>query len=167
MNDTQDIYLDPDEERRLRDIDQEETLPPPSRRTLTQSSVEYQPGGLSPVQAEPERIPTPRSFPPVVPAIEPPSPRSFPPVVAAIEPPPPRRVSSGVPGCLTVLALLLALLSLLLNVVLIATLLSVRQIALENVDAALQGLDELGGKGFHYEYEFNREIPIAADVSIK
>jgi len=167
MNDTRPSYVDPDEERRLQGIDPDETIPP--RRTTTQTSVEYPTPGFSPVSQEP---PPGMAYAPVeyAPLEEPeriPTPRSFPPVPVTMSEPPPVRRASPLLGCLTGLALLLALLSLVVNVVLISTLLNVQRTAIQNVDAAIQALDDFSGEGFHYEYRFNQEVPVAASIPIQ
>jgi hypothetical protein len=149
MNDTQHSYLDPDEQRRLQDIDPDETIPP--RPAPRPQRVEYRSGDVAPMPEELDRIPTPQSLVPV-------------PVIAQ---PPPRRGASFLMGCLTGLALFLALLSVILNIVLLSTLLNAQQSAVENVDAAIQALDDFRGAGFHYEYRFNQEIPIAASIPVQ
>jgi hypothetical protein len=65
------------------------------------------------------------------------------------------------------LCLLISLTSLALNGFLIYRLLDARQTALEGLDAAIAALDSFGGDGFHYEYAFEREIPITTDVPIQ
>ncbi|MBN1659574.1 MAG: hypothetical protein JXA93_14305 [Anaerolineae bacterium] len=150
MNDTQNSYLDPDEQRRLQDIDPDKTIPP--RGTPRPQSTQYRSSGFPPLPEEPERIPTPRSFPPVS---------------TMSQPPPPRRGPSFALGCLTGLALFLALLSVLLNVILLSTLSNAQRAAVENIDAVIQALDGFLGEGFYYEYKFNRDIPVAASIPIQ
>jgi hypothetical protein len=150
MNDTQHSYLDPDEQRRLQDMDPDKTIPP--RGTPSPQSTQYRSGGFPAWPQEQERIPTPHSFPPVS---------------TMSQPPPSRRGSSFAFGCLTGLALFLALLSVLLNVVLLSTLSNAQRTDVENIDTAIQALDDFRGKGFHYEYKFNRDIPVAASFPIQ
>lgn len=66
-----------------------------------------------------------------------------------------------------VLALVIGLASLALNGFLIYSLWGVRQTAADGLDAAITALDDFGGKGFYYEYHFEREIPVAADIPIQ
>ena len=63
--------------------------------------------------------------------------------------------------------LLISLLSLALNAVLISSLVSVRQTAVAGLDAAIVALEDLGGKGFHYDYHFSGTIPFAGDIPIQ
>lgn len=65
------------------------------------------------------------------------------------------------------LCLIISLLSLALSAFMIYGLFNVRQIAVEELDAALEALDTFGRQGFHYEYPLNQEIPIAADIPIR
>ena len=65
------------------------------------------------------------------------------------------------------LCLIISLLSLALSVFMLYSLFSVRQTAVEGLDAAIEALDSFGGQGFHYEYPLNQEIPISADIPIK
>lgn len=64
------------------------------------------------------------------------------------------------------LCLIFSLLSLALSAIMLYSLFSVRQTAVEELDAALEALDSLGRQGFHYEYPLNQEIPVAADIPI-
>jgi hypothetical protein len=64
------------------------------------------------------------------------------------------------------LCLIISLLSLALSAFMIYSLFSVRQTAVEELDAALEALDSFGRQGFHYEYPLNQEIPVAADIPI-
>jgi hypothetical protein len=66
-----------------------------------------------------------------------------------------------------VLALVIGLASLALNGFLIYSLLGVRQTTADGLDAAITALDNFGGKGFYYEYHFEKEIPVAADIPIQ
>jgi len=65
------------------------------------------------------------------------------------------------------LCVIISLLSLALSVFMIYGLFSVRQIAVEELDAAIEALDTIGRQGFHYEYPLNQEIPVSADIPIR
>jgi hypothetical protein len=66
-----------------------------------------------------------------------------------------------------IVSLIIGTISLTLNGVLIYRLLSVRQIAVDGLEAAIAALDGLGGEGFQYEYHFNETIPFKGDIPIK
>jgi len=68
---------------------------------------------------------------------------------------------------LAILALIGCLASLALNGFLIYSLVSVRQTAVEGLDAAIAAVDEFGGEGFRYDYHFEKTIPISADIPIE
>ncbi len=65
------------------------------------------------------------------------------------------------------LCLVISLLSLALSAFLIYSLFRVRQTAVEGLDMAIGVLDSLSQEGFQYEYPFNQEIPVAADIPIR
>lgn len=65
------------------------------------------------------------------------------------------------------LALVISLLSLALSAFMVFSLFSVRQMAVEGLDAAIEALDNFGQQGFQYEYPFNQEIPVSADIPIR
>ena len=65
------------------------------------------------------------------------------------------------------LCLIISLLSLALSIFMIYSFFSVRQTAVEGLDAAIEALGDLSRQGFHYEYPLNQEIPISADIPIK
>jgi hypothetical protein len=66
-----------------------------------------------------------------------------------------------------VISLVIGITSLTLNAVLIIKLLSVRQMAVDGLDAAIAAVDNFGGQGFQYEYHFNETIPFKGDIPIK
>jgi hypothetical protein len=65
------------------------------------------------------------------------------------------------------LCLVLSLLSLAVNAFLVYSLMNARQTAVEGLDAAMAALDNFGGKGFHYDYRFEKTIPVSASIPIK
>jgi hypothetical protein len=65
------------------------------------------------------------------------------------------------------LCLIISLLSLALSAFMVYSLFSVRQTAVEGLDAAIEALDSFGGQGFHYEYALEKDIPISASIPIK
>ena len=65
------------------------------------------------------------------------------------------------------LCLVISLLSLALSAFLLYSLFHVRQTAKEGLDAAVGALDSLRDEGFQYEYPFNQEIPISADIPVR
>jgi hypothetical protein len=78
--------------------------------------------------------------------------------------------SRGAPCLLWVLVvtgLAIGLLSLALNGFLIYKLLSVRQSAVDGLDAAIAGLDNLAGQGFQYEYRLDQTVPFKGDIPFK
>ena len=97
--------------------------------------------------------------------IETPSPFTPPPMGNSR--PPSTRGASPFLRFLVGLALVLSLASLALNAYLIYTFMSVRQTAVEMLDSALLGLEEIVEAGFYYEYEFEQSFPIAAKVPIQ
>ncbi|MGD2206634.1 MAG: hypothetical protein PVH17_07635 [Anaerolineae bacterium] len=50
---------------------------------------------------------------------------------------------------------------------LIYNLMSVRQTAIQGLDQAIDAVDKLAGKGFHYEYHFQQTIPFSGDIPFK
>jgi hypothetical protein len=99
-----------------------------------------------------DEITTPAPFPP-------------PPEEVAKKPRPPR--SSVAIRVMVGLCLVISLVSLALNGLLIYNLMNTRQTAVEGLDAAINALDSLGGKGFHYEYRFQEVIPFSGDIPFK
>lgn len=96
-----------------------------------------------------------------------PVPMPIPAPPAELRTPPPR---VGVPRALwvlVVLSLMISIFSLALNGILIFRLLGVRQTVVDGLDTALAAMDNLAGKGFHYDYHFNETIPFSGDIPIK
>jgi len=137
--DTQPLPLPP-----LRDEAPEE----PAGEALVESSVsETQP------PSEQDGIPTPVPF--VVPSDK-------------LETGPrPQRSGSCALWAVVILSLIISLASLSLNAVLIYKMLSVRDMAIEGLDAAIAAVDKLGGEGIHFEYHFQETIPFSGDIPIK
>jgi hypothetical protein len=79
---------------------------------------------------------------------------------------PPSR-SAGGPRFLVGLCLVLSLLSLALSAFMVFSFFRVRQTAVEGLDAAIAALDSFGTQGFQYEFPFNGEIPVSADIPIR
>ena len=86
-------------------------------------------------------------------------------VAAPNDSPPPRSLRAL--RFMVGLCLIISLLSLALSVFMLYSLFSVRQTAVEELDAAIEALDEFGKEGFHYEYPLNQEIPVSADIPIR
>jgi hypothetical protein len=63
--------------------------------------------------------------------------------------------------------LLISLLSLALSGFLFFSLLKVRQTFNDGLDTAIQAIDSFEGKGFQYEYRFERMIPVSATIPIE
>lgn len=150
MSDTPVSTFDPEEQPRPEEMDRAETVPP--AHVPAQPRGEYKAAALPPVPGDAEW---------------PPSSRNLAPPPRMSEARPSNRRSSPMLGCLTSLALLLALLSLALNVYLLYVLSSAQQAAVDNIDAAILALEDLSGTGFHYEYQFNQDIPVVADIPIE
>jgi hypothetical protein len=91
-----------------------------------------------------------------------PAPLSLPVEKARKKPPSPR--SSAAIRMVVGLCLVISLISLALNGYLIYSLLGVRSMAVEGLDAAIDALDGFGGDGFHYEYRFEQDIPFSGDI---
>ena len=81
--------------------------------------------------------------------------------------PPPARGASPFFRFLVGLALILGLASLALNAYLIYTFMSVRQTAVEMLDSAVVGLEDIVEEGLYYEYQFEQSFPIYAEVPIQ
>ncbi len=79
----------------------------------------------------------------------------------------PRPKTSKLLWFFVLLSLIFSVASCALSGYLVYSLLTVRQLALEGVDSAISALDGLDGKGFHYDYRFNKSIPIQADIPIQ
>jgi hypothetical protein len=94
-----------------------------------------------------------------------PVPLAPPPEAAWTEPRQPR--SSCALRAVVALCLVLSLLALALNAFLIYSLMNTRQTAAQGLDAAIAALDTFGGKGFHYDYHFEKTIPISASIPIQ
>lgn len=135
-----------------RDVEEADTTLPSPVPTEVHTSPSPPPvRPYQPAQVDQEQIVTP---PPYHPA----------PLVTDIPPQPPRL------GCLRFLVglcLVITLASLVLNVVIIYAFLNVQRKAVEGVDQAVSALDNLGGEGFHYDYRFERTIPVSASIPIK
>jgi type II secretory pathway pseudopilin PulG len=90
-----------------------------------------------------------------------------------ITPPPPavgaapKQRASCLLRLLVILALLSGLASLALSGFLLYSLNNVRQAALGSLDAALEALEGLENKGFHYEYPFSGNLPIAVEIPVQ
>jgi hypothetical protein len=97
--------------------------------------------------------------------IETPSPFTPPPMGNSL--PPPTRGASSLLRFLVGLALILSLASLALNAYLIYTFMSVRQTAVEMLDSAILGLEDVVEEGLYYEYQFEQSFPFAAEVPIQ
>lgn len=89
----------------------------------------------------------------------------MPPTVAG---PVPRRQGASCLFRLVVgLCLILSLASLTLSGLLLYSLINVRQAAMNSLDAALEALEGLETRGFHYEYQFSDRLPIAVEVPVQ
>lgn len=98
-------------------------------------------------------------------AIKTPSPLSPPPMGNSMQPP--ARGTSPFLRFLVGLALVLSVASLALNGYLIYAFMSVRQTAVEMLDSAILGLENVVEEGLYYEYQFEQSFPIAAKVPIQ
>lgn len=65
------------------------------------------------------------------------------------------------------LCLVTSLLSLALSAFLIYSLLHVRQTVVEGLDAAIEAPHSLSQQGLRYEYPFNQETPVSADIPFR
>jgi hypothetical protein len=74
---------------------------------------------------------------------------------------------SAVLWALVLLSLLVSLASLALNGFLIYRLMAVQQKAVDGLNTAIAGLENLGGKGFHYNFHVQRTIPFSGDIPFK
>jgi len=81
--------------------------------------------------------------------------------------PRPQRSGSCALWAVVILSLVISLASLSLNAVLIYKMLSVRDMAVEGLDAAIAAVEKLGGEGIHFEYHFQETIPFSGDIPIK
>ncbi|MGD8473911.1 MAG: hypothetical protein PVH95_01780 [Anaerolineae bacterium] len=79
---------------------------------------------------------------------------------------PPPRSLRGV-RLLAGLCLVVSLLSLALSAMMLYSLLNVRQIAVEGLDAAIAAVDSFGEQGYEYEFPIEQKIPISADIPIE
>jgi hypothetical protein len=80
----------------------------------------------------------------------------------------PRRArSSCALRAVVALCLVISLLSLAVSAFLVYSLMNARQTAVEGLDAAITALDNFGGEGFHYDYRFEKTIPVSASIPIK
>lgn len=68
---------------------------------------------------------------------------------------------------LVILSLVISLASLGLNGFLIYRFVAVRDKVVGGLDAAIVALDNIGGKGFQYEYRLKRTVPFSGDIPIK
>jgi hypothetical protein len=167
MKNTEDKHDHPTQPLRPPDTDLEDTVPPtPVPRDLRTAGSETE-TQLEPPESvryesvdeellkqdeitTPPPLPTPSSAMPGETYVEPRRQRS--PLVL--------RVAVGV-------ALALGLLSLALNGLLIYSLLDVRRQAVDKLDTVIASFDNMEGKGFHYEYHFEEEIPFSGDIPFK
>jgi hypothetical protein len=83
----------------------------------------------------------------------------------AREAPPPR--SSAAMRLAVGLCLILSIASLLVNGLLVFGLLNARSVVVEGLDTALEALDNSDGKGFHYDFKFEQEVPFSGDIPFK
>lgn len=146
------------------DSDLEDTIPPTPIPAELRARMAAEEGQAEPPDtihyrpydkqtlSQQDEIATPAPFPPL-------------PEEAAKKPRPPR--SSVAIRLMVGLCLVISLVSLALNGLLIYNLMSVRQTAVEGLDAAINALDNLGGKGFHYDYRFQEVIPFSGDIPFK
>jgi len=65
------------------------------------------------------------------------------------------------------IALVLSLASLALSVAMINSLSNAQRTAVQGLDSAISALDNLEGEGFHYEYRFERTIPVSSSIPIQ
>jgi hypothetical protein len=79
----------------------------------------------------------------------------------------PRPKTSKVLWFFVLLSLMVSVASCAFSGYLAYSLLTVRQLALEGLDSAIAAMDGLEGKGFHYDYRFDKSIPIQADIPIQ
>ena len=75
--------------------------------------------------------------------------------------------SLGLLGVLVGISLVVSLASLALSVALIYSLADAQRTAVEGLDSAISALDNLEGEGFHYEYRFERSIPVSSSIPIQ
>ncbi len=77
------------------------------------------------------------------------------------------RRRSGLLGVLVGIALVLSLASLALSLLMIYSLSNAQRTAVEGIDSAINALDNLEGDGFHYEYRFEKTIPVSSSIPIE
>ena len=94
-----------------------------------------------------------------------PAPHAHLPVVGTRTPPPAHR--SGLLGVLVGISLVMSLAALALSVAMINSLSGAQRTAVEGLDAAIGALEDLEGEGFHYEYHFERTIPVSSSIPIE
>lgn len=94
-----------------------------------------------------------------------PAPHAHLPVVGALTPPPAHR--SGLLGVLVGISLVMSLAALALSAAMINSLSGAQRTAVEGLDAAIGALEDLEGEGFHYEYRFERTIPVSSSIPIE
>jgi len=87
------------------------------------------------------------------------------PVVIDASPDRPPRL--GLLGVLVGISLVLSLASLVLSVAMINSLSNAQRTAVQGLDSAISALDNLEGEGFHYEYRFERTIPVSSSIPIQ
>lgn len=88
------------------------------------------------------------------------------PVVKKSAPPPGRR-SGGLLGVLAAISLVVSLAALALSVAMINSLSDAQRTAVEGIDGAIGALENLEGEGFHFEYRFERTIPVSSSIPIE
>jgi hypothetical protein len=94
-----------------------------------------------------------------------PQPLAMPP--AGSQEAPRRQRPSCLFGFLLGLSLIVGLVSLALNAFLLYSLLDVRQVAIGGLDAALDSLESLEGEGFHYDYAYRDNLPVAVELPVQ
>lgn len=65
------------------------------------------------------------------------------------------------------LCFILSLASLAVSAFMVYSFWDTRRTAIEGLNAAIAALDNLSGKGFHYEYHFQRNIPVSTSIPIQ
>jgi len=65
------------------------------------------------------------------------------------------------------LSLVLSLASLALSLAIVNSLSNAQRVAVQGLDSAISALDDLQGEGFHYEYRFEKTIPVSSSIPIQ
>ncbi len=162
MQNTQEEHKTPTPPTPFRRKDPGETAletPIPGEETVVWSGNEAWPG---PQEAG---YPTPTGTMPEQDRITTPMPRMAAVPTTWVEPVPPR--SGAGLSWIVALCFILSLASLAVSAFMVYSFWDTRQTAVEGLDAAIAALDNLGGKGFHYEYHFQRNIPVSTSIPIQ